>query len=282
MPLFASFLAASAASAAAPQPALHSDSNPDPSLVTRALQAEITAARDTSHPMRYRLRKSSPRLTTVKELIETKDGQVALLTSVNDAQPSAEDAQKEQARLDELLANPGKQRHRKQQEDADMDRVMKVLYALPAAFLYQDAGPVSNSSGSVEKFTFAPNPKFSPPDLETQVLTQMTGEIWIDTAHERVAHLEGRLRSDVDFGWGVLGRLYKGGSVSIDQAEVSSGQWRIVHFKMKMTGRVLFKTRSFDTVEEETHFTPVPGNLDYKQAIRILRDNQRKPISDAR
>ena len=75
----------------------------------------------------------------------------------------------------------------------------------------------------VEKFTFQPNPNFSPPDLETQALTAMTGEIWIDPAQERVTRLEGHLQQDADFGWGILGRLNKGGWIVIEQADVGGG-----------------------------------------------------------
>jgi hypothetical protein len=251
-------------------------------LVKHALDNEIAAAQDTSHPMRYKLRKSSPRLTTTKEMIETHDGLVALLISVNDAALNTTDAQKEQARLDALLADPGKQRHRKQSEDADTQRAMKVLHALPVAFLYQDAGPMQTASGTVERYTFKPNPKFNPPDLETLALTQMSGEIWVDPVHQRVVHLYGRLDSDVDFGWGMLGRLYKGGWISIDQANISGGVWRMVRFQMKMSGRVLFKTRDFDTTEEETGFTPVPGTLDYQEGIKMLRDGQSEAASASR
>ena len=260
---------------------------PDSGAVARALNNEIAAAGDSSHPMQYRLRKSSPRLTTTKELIETRDGLVALLLSVNDAPPSPEDRSKEQDRIDALLADPGKQQHRKQSQQADTARAMKILRVLPKAFLYQDAGPqaassASGSSGTVERFTFTPNPNFEPPDLETQILTQMTGEIWIDLAHQRVTHLEGHLQNDVDFGWGILGRLYKGGSVSIEQSDIGNGIWRITRFQMKMSGRVFFKTKVFDTAEEETHFAPVSASLDYKQAIQMLRASQKGPISDSR
>jgi len=240
-------------------------------LLDRALASELRAARDTSHPMRYRLRKCSPRLTSAKEILETRDGAVARLVSINDKPLSQADEQKEAARLDALLADPGRQRHRKQNEDQDTERALKVLRALPSAFLYQLVGTGAGPSGKVEKFAFKPNPGFSPPDLETQVLTAMTGEIWIDTAQERVTRLEGHLERDVDFGWGILGRLNKGGWIVIEQADVSKRQWRIVRFQMVMTGRVLFKTKSFDTVEEQTQYTPLSTGLSYQQAIQMLR-----------
>jgi hypothetical protein len=245
----------------------------DVGLVHRALTNEIRAASDSGHPMRYRLRKSSPRLATTKEICETRDGAVARLIAINDAPLSATDEQREQARLEQLLSDPGKQRHRKQSQDDDTARALKVLRSLPNAFVYEYAGAGQGSIGPVEKFTFKPNPKFHPPDLETQVLTRMTGELWIDSSQERVARLAGRLQQDIDFGWGILGRLYKGGSILIEQTDVGDHQWRIVHFEMKMSGRVLFKTKAFDTTEDESQFVPMPVGLRYQQAIAMLRGN---------
>jgi hypothetical protein len=240
-------------------------------LVKKALENEVRAAGDAQHPMRYRLRKSSPRLTSTKEIVETKDGAVARLISVNDAPLSAENAEKEQARLASLLSDPSKQRHRKEMEDDDSARALKVLRALPEAFIYRYSGTLEAPASAIEKFTFTPNPKFDPPDLEAHVLTQMTGEIWIDAAQQRVTKLEGHLQQDVDFGWGILGRLNKGGWIVIEQADVGEHQWHLVHFKMSMSGRVVFKTRVFDTTEDESQFAAVPLSVSYQQAIQMLQ-----------
>lgn len=246
------------------------------SLVQRSLANEVRAATDSLHPMRYRLRKSSPRLTTTKEICETKDGAVARLVAINDKPLSSAEEQREQARLDALLRDPGKQRHRKQSEQEDTARALKVLRALPAAFMYQYSGTGNGPTGSVEKFTFKPNPKFDPADLETQALTEMSGEIWIDPVRERVTRLEGHLQQDVDFGWGILGRLYKGGWILIEQSDIGDPDhhWRIVHFKMGISARLLFKTRVFDTTEDESEFVPVPVGLGYQEAIQLLREQK--------
>ena len=221
--------------------------------------------------MRFQLRKSSPRLTTTKDIVETRDGAVARLLAVNDSPLGPADEQKEQARLDALAADPSLQRHRKQGEDSDMGIVLKLLRMLPNAFLYQYAGPVASPTGTAERFTFKPNPRFSPPDYETQALTALSGEIWIDPAQERVLRLEGHLQQDTDYGWGILGRLNKGGWVELEQADVGGKQWRIVHVQMQMTMRILFKTKIFDTVEQMSHYAPVPVDMDYRQAIKMLR-----------
>jgi len=239
------------------------------SLVKRALQNEIRAAADTQHPMRYRLRKASPRLTSTKQIVETKDGAVARLLSINDAPLSAADEQKEQARLSMLLSDPARQRHRKQTEDEDSARALKMLRSLPDAFVYREAG--EEHGGDLKKFTFTPNPRFAAPSLEARVLTQMKGEIWIDKSEERVVRLEGHLEQDVDFGWGLLGQLNKGGWIVIEQADVGDHHWHIVHFKMAMTGRVFFKNKVFDTTEDESQFASVPVGMSYKQAIQMMQ-----------
>ncbi|HEY6488356.1 MAG: hypothetical protein WCC26_02875 [Terracidiphilus sp.] len=243
----------------------------DLELVKRALAIELQCAQDTQHPMRFRLLKSSPRLSTTKDIFETKDGAVARLIDINHHPLTAADEQKEQARLNGLLADPGKQRHRKQAEVEDTERVLKVMRALPAAFHYQYIGSAVGPTGKIDRFSFRPNADFDPPDLETEALTAMTGELWIDAAQGRVTRLEGHLQDDVNFGWGVLGRLDKGGWILIEQADVGNHAWRMVHFQMVMNGRVLFKGRNFDSEEIETDFSAVPLGTSYVQAIQILR-----------
>jgi len=240
-------------------------------LVARALATELRAAQDTSHPMRYQLRKSTPRLTSTKDILETRDGDVARLVSLFDKPLSQVDEQTEEARLNALLSDPSLQRHRKQGEEGDMAIVLRLLRMLPDAFLYTYAGSATGPAGAVEKFTFRPNPKFDPPDFETQALTAMTGVLSIDAAQERVTRLEGHLEQDTDYGLGILGKLDKGGSIVIEQADVGGKQWRIARFKMQMNLRILFRTKSIDTTEEMTQYVPVPANIDYRQAIQMLR-----------
>jgi hypothetical protein len=242
-------------------------------MVDQALANELRAAEDADHPMRYLLRKATPRLTTTKEIYETKDGDVARLRSVDDRPLSAEAEEKEQARLTALDRSPGRQRHRKQEETEDAARVLAVLRALPSAFQYRYAGRAESAGGMVEKFDFQPDPNFSPLRLETQILKAMAGEIWIDPAQERVTRLKGRLERDVDFGWGLVGRLDKGGWIEIDQADVGGGQWRTVRLQMAMSARIFFRSRDFDTVEEESRFAPLPVGLGYRQAIEMLHAN---------
>jgi hypothetical protein len=263
------FLLFSCSGAALGQPAALTPTQAQ-ALVARALATESHAAQELTalnHPMRYRLRKSSPRLTSTKEIAETRDGDVARLVALNDQPLSPADELREEARLDALLSDPGLQRHRKQSEDNDTARAMKVLRVLPTAFLYQFTGTGKVATGTVEKFTFKPNPQFAPPDMETGILTAMVGEIWVDPVQERVVHLEGHLQQDKEIALGI---------VQMDQADVGGHQWRIVRIRLKIDMRILFKGKSSDSVQEFTQFQPLPANLSYRQAIQMLRGNPKR------
>lgn len=240
-------------------------------LVQRALANEIDAAKNPGHPMRYTLHKVTPRLTTTKKIIETSDGDVARLVEVNGKSLNHEAEQSEMARLDALAVNQADQDHRKQTEDSDRARAIKILRALPMAFVYTYTGPGMGAAGPVETYKFAPKPGYSPSGMETQILTGLAGNIAVDPVAERVARLEGHLRKDVSFGWGIVGRLNKGGWIVIDQAPVVDNQWRAVRLQLVMTGRILFITKKYDMLEEQSNYRPVAAHLDYREAIGMLK-----------
>ncbi|HEV2137060.1 MAG TPA: hypothetical protein VGR47_22770 [Terracidiphilus sp.] len=240
-------------------------------LVQHALASEINIASRAGQPMRYTLRRITPHLSTTKKLIETSDGDVARLIAVNGKPLSAGAEQKEMARLDALEANPEDQDHRKRTEDTDTARAMKILRALPKAFLYTYTGPGTSAAGPVETYSFVPNPSYSPSGMETQILTAMTGKITVDPSAQRVVHLEGHLKHDVMYGLGIIGKLNQGGWIAIDQAPVTEGHWRTVRMQLAMTGRILFLTKTYDTLQEQSDYAPVPQRLGYREAIGMLK-----------
>jgi acetate kinase len=98
----------------------------------------------------------------------------------------------------------------------------------------------------------------------------MAGELWVDPVQERVVRLAGSLQHDKDIALGIV-QLDKGGWVEIEQADVGGHQWRIVHLKLVMNARVLFKQKNSDSVQDYSQFAPLPQNLSYRQAIELLR-----------
>lgn len=244
-------------------------------LVDRAFATEMHTAEDPGHPMRYLLRKATPRLATTKEIIETREGAVARLIAQNGQPLDAEDERREMERLTALEQSPGQQARRKRSGDNDARMVLKLLRTIPHAFLFQYEGPGMVANGrAIQRFGFRPRPGFDPPDLETAVLKSMAGELWIDASEERVVHIAGALEQDTNFAWGILGKLSKGGWLVLDQNEIGPHQWRITHVQLKMNLRILFKTKVFDTDEEMSRYAPVEAGLGYRQAISMLRSGR--------
>jgi hypothetical protein len=244
-------------------------------LVRRVLAVELEASQNgpIDHPMQYRLRKTSPRYSSAKLIIETRDGDVARLLEVNGAPLSPESEQSEAARLQALLDDPSLQHHRQEREQGDAERARKIIRALPDAFLYQYSGIVETPHGPSYRLSFQPNPKFDPEDLEAQALKGMAGELWIDAAQKRVTRLEGKRIHDVDYGWGILGKLDEGGTLLLEQTDVGEGQWRTTHMVLVMNARFLVKTIKLDTTLELSEYAPVPPGMSYKDAIQMLRKN---------
>lgn len=253
-----------------------SQAHSDPqALVRSVVQKELADTYGTRQPLRYRLHKVTVHLNTTKEIVETKDGDVACLVA-SGGQPLTPQAwQSERARLQQLQTQPALEQHRRSREQADTQRVEKVLRALPDAFQYKFAGVLSRPGGTVIRLTFEPNPNFSPQDYETHVLKGMRGEIWIDAAQKRMLRFDAHLFEGVDFGWGILGYLNKGGSVLIEQGEVVPSMWALTHMHLSLTGRALLvKPLKVEMEETATDYQRVAGDLSYQQAVDVLLREQ--------
>ena len=282
---FLFFLAAGLpACAFASAPAQDSPSQDSASLVRRAVQNELSAIQAHT-PERFRLRKVDDRRDTTREIIESKEGDVARLVAVGGKPLGPNGVQAEQDRLNFLKDHPELQDHRRKREQEDADRVNSMIRLLPDAFLYQDAGLISCPAGQCRRLTFTPNPKFDSPNLESNILRGMAGEMWIDPSQQRITKIDSHLIDDVDFGWGMIGRLHKGGTVVIEQSEVSKSQWAVTSLKLDLTGRALLvKSLSIRMTEEESNFSPLPSPVDFRQAIQMLLSSPSATpeIADAR
>ncbi len=183
----------------------------------------------------YRIRKQKPEGSSVKQVAETNDGQVSYLLMMNDQPLTDEQRRIEDEKNQKLLNNPDEQRKRFKEQKDDERRANSIVKALPDAFIYEFDGPADEPH--VVKLRFRPNPSFNPPDRETQVLKGMAGHMCIDTAANRMSKLEGILVDDVNFGWGIFGKLHKGGHFEIHESAVDGGNWEVTYSNVDFTGR---------------------------------------------
>jgi hypothetical protein len=265
-------------------------------LISRAV-ANRFAENSTHRPLRFVLNKQDERHNLTQEIVETPQGDVALLVGVNGSPLGPAGRQAERNRLDLLNGHPEVQQHRQRREQADADRVDNLLRMLPDAFLYayEDTVPCTVTTPPQVRvpgapspapaaparpepcwhMTFTPNPKWNPPNIEARVLTGMAGEIWIEAPDDRLYKLNAHLIEDVDFGWGIVGRLDKGGTVYLEQTLIGDRDWELTRMKLNLTGKALMvKPLSYRINEELSDFVPVPPGTDYHKAIGILEAEQ--------
>jgi hypothetical protein len=152
---------------------------------------------------------------------------------------------------------------------------------LPDAFLYRDQGRCScpSGKGTCHHLTFAPNPSFEPPDVEANIFRGLAGEVWIDQAQERLTRLDAHVIANVDFGWGFLGKLDKGGTIQLEQSDIGNHDWELTSMKLNLKGKaLLLKSLNIQLTEQATHFSQVPPGVDYRKAIQLLQ-NSGAPIA---
>jgi hypothetical protein len=266
-------------------------------LVRRAV-ANHLAAEASHHPQRFVLHKKDDRRDYIQEIVETRQGDVALAIAANGALLSPAMHRAQIDRLDALDSHPDLQEHRYKREAEDNARADKLLRMLPEAFVYHYdstipcivttppnipipgaalpaviAPPAAPQTvAQCYRLTFKPNPRWDPPDTESRILRGMAGDVLLEKSRERLTRLNARLITDVDFGWGIIGHLDKGGTIFIEQTLVTPDDWELTRIKLNLTGRALMvKPLSYHISEEMGQYTPVPEDLDYHAAIRMLK-----------
>jgi hypothetical protein len=241
-------------------------------LVRRAVQLRLEEEK--SHRLvRYVLRKTDGNHETTKEIIETKDGDVARLIEINGKPLTAEQEQTEMNRLDTLSRSPEMQERRRRNEQKDAARIDQLVGMLPDSEVYKLEGMVSCGASQCYRLSFTPNPNFETPNFEADVLRGFAGEVWIEETQQRLVRLDAHLVREVTIGFGILGRLNEGGTLELQQEfEGNAQEWQPTVLKMNLSGKALMlKTVNIRINEVASDFAPVPPELGYQDAIAMLK-----------
>ena len=217
---------------------------------------------------RYWVEHHTPKETRIDEQIETAQGPITRLTLSNGHQPSAEAEAEEQARLQHLLTSPDEQAKHLREYEENESRIGRILALLPDAFLYDYDG----EENGCHRLRFRPNPDYPAHTIEARIFHSMNGTLWIDARSKRLSRLDGHVEENLDFGYGILGRLYKGGWFQLQRTQVSPTEWKTERLEVHMCGRALLvKSFARDTSEARGGFAPVPAGMNLAQGMALLQ-----------
>jgi hypothetical protein len=250
-------------------------------LVRDAVANEVAANSNSTKHM-FRARKQTPQGSQTKLYVETRDAMVGMTIASNDRPLAPQDIQTEERRLEGMAGNADQLRRKHSQEQENAERTLRIVKALPDAFLYQydgeESGEASGDAGrQLLRLRFRPNPVYQPPTHAEQVLVGMQGFLVIDPTTRRIARIDGTLFKEVAFGWGILGHLDKGGHFLVEQRDIGNGCWEVSRMSLNLTGKILlFKSLALKSDEVFSDFRPVPNGITFAEGVEMLKAEEVK------
>lgn len=199
----------------------------------------------------------SPRVIEdrIFRLVPTGAGVAKLLLRDGDKPVDGATYNREMQSLQDTLqsmANPNDPRAKAayaKRQRHDSDRT-DFVDAAKEAFNIKWLGTSTVRGRSCDVFELDPKPDFRPHGLFQDALIHVIARVWVDRQTVQMVRGEARIMSDVSFGGGILGKLYRGGVVSTEQSEVVPGVWLPAHMQYDFAGRkFLFSFEQHQTID---------------------------------
>lgn len=243
-----------------------------------AANTEILLIQHPESFLRFRYHVIDEKGDQTRDQIETPDGSVARLILRNGRPLTPEEDAAERERLNAVLQSPASfTRHvRREQENKKMG--VKLIQQMPDAFVWsftpgQPQPPNwSAASGAVLTLDFKPNPKWSPPDMESEPLTGIEGRVWMEPHSRRVVHMEASVTRPVNIGWGMVAHLYPGGTAKVDQTDASGDRWVVQHIVEQLTVRALLVKTVNQRLQFDTSEYQAVKRMSVPEAVKLLLD----------
>ena len=221
--------------------------------VQMAVNAELDANNTDKSIWIYRESNITPEKNVVYTSIETPQGTLRRLIEQNGHALSPQAAAAETHRIKNYLNDPSAQakaRHAAEHDGAQAEELLKML---PIAFIWTRG----EESGDLLTLNFRPNPDFDPPDMQSRVLGIMAGQLIVSKDGHRIHTLRGKLTQDVLIGFGILGRLDRGGTFDVERRVVGDGRWQITETHVHIGGHALiFHTIGQQEDDVKTEWKP--------------------------
>jgi hypothetical protein len=239
------------------------------------MHAEMEADKTDRSIWTYRDHDSTPDADGTYLTIETRQGTLRRLIALNGQPLSPSAATAETERIEAYVHDLSAQAKARKNSAHDDAQAAELLQMLPDAFIWSKV----SETPDLITLGFQPNPKFSPPDMESRVLAAMGGELVIARNGNRIRTLRGQLTYNVLIGFGVLAKMYKGGTFDVERRLVGDGHWQITETHVHIGGHALL-FHSIGQQEDEVKTEWKPSADDTLEAAARTLNAQRRPLRD--
>lgn len=240
--------------------AAHAAQSSDPAAlqaVRAAVDSELNASKTDKSIWMYTERDDTPDHRALYDTIETHQGTLKRMIELNGQRLSGSAEQAEIQRIDHYVHDSSAQAKARRSSAHDDAQATEMLKMLPEAFIWT----IASQNNEYTTLRYRPNPDFNPPDMQSRVMGTMGGEMVIARNGNRIRSLRGKLLDDVRIGWGILGKLDRGGSFDVERRMVGDGRWQITETHVHIGGHaLLFKTIGQQEDDVKTDWKPSPAD----------------------
>jgi hypothetical protein len=236
-------------------------------FVRKLVENEIQARSGKPTYWRHVYRAQDSGTVRTEVVIETQAGTLTRLLAQNDAPLTPAQESQENQRFQALIRNPGELKKQAHQEESDAQMARRMIRLLPGGLLYK----MESRDERTTRLSFEPNPEFIPPTFESRVFRVVRGTLLLDNIQQRLVEIRGEVFHDLDFGWGLFGKLHKGGTFSVRQDEIEPGQWLMTSIDVNVTGRMwFFRTVGKQMRESRWEFRLLPDSMILQEAAEMI------------
>jgi hypothetical protein len=238
-------------------------------LVRQVINKELLANQNDHTHWMYRDSDTVPAKSTVKLVVQTPNGTVSKAILLNGQPLTSQQRAQDDARIESILTDPSVLAKQRKSSAHDDQQAVSLMKMLPDGFLWSYAG----ESGGKIILDFKPNPAFQPPTYASRVFAAMAGQMTVDAAQKRLMVLSGKLIQDVEYGWGIFGRMNKGGTFRVVRSQVAPGIWEITETHVHIQGHMLiFKSINEQEDETSSDYKKTPASMTLREAIEKLKN----------
>jgi hypothetical protein len=203
----------------------------------------------------------------IEHEIETVDGPVDRLLLVDGHPPSEAERRNNDMALHNLEHNSSARTKLRKKYLDDEKAFRDLVQEIPEEYLFD----LDGHEGTIRRLTFRPDPAYQPKSYGARIAHAMSGYLLIDEKERRLVEFSAVTIQQVDFGFGLVGRVGKGTTVEFKRIQVAPGIWKKTSSTTKMSGRILlFKSVDKQMIEKKTDWKPMPREMSISMAVKQL------------
>ncbi len=168
------------------------------------------------------------------------------------AEQAKENKKQQEASAERAAESPEQKHKRIEKFEKERRRDAEMMSQLTKAFTFTLVGEGKLRNFPVWILRATPCKDYNPPNMETQVLTGMRGQLWIDQKSFQWVKVVAEVVHPVSIG-GFLARVDPGTRFELENAPVGDGIWLASHFSMKSDAKVLH-VFNHASQEDDTYF----------------------------